>query len=78
MPQAPRPITSGWKVRDGKHAAEGKLFRPPITWDGMVFVPTSDDIPLGWGGIVHCREGKGQGADGMGWQNMVSCDGMGW
>lgn len=57
----------------------GAFFRPPITWDGMVFAPTSDGITMGWDGIVHCDDGvrvrELMGWDGNWWDG--KCDGMG-
>ena len=37
--------------RDGWPAAGGKICRSPITFDGMVFMPSVDGITMGWDGI---------------------------
>lgn len=66
-------------------AAGGNCFRVPIKLDGMVYAPTSDGITMGWGGIIHGRDGMGwyksrvlMGWDGKCWFRVMGWDGNWW
>ena len=39
------------KFRVVRGAAGGNFYRSPITFDGMVFVPSIDGFTMGWDGI---------------------------